>query len=130
MAAYFREFVAGKIDIPRCEMLNPQVIVGVDLAVLTYNLLNYVRGAGGAEKAATRWNSTQVYRRVNGISRAASADEPGPQTIWRSHPSPANVLVLGHASQTPTPLWNNRPHAPLLAAFRRVDASAPGGGPL
>jgi ketosteroid isomerase-like protein len=66
VAAYFREFFAGKINIPRCELLNPQVIVSDELAVLTYNLLNYVRGADGAEKAGTRWNSTQVYRRVNG----------------------------------------------------------------
>jgi ketosteroid isomerase-like protein len=65
VAAYFREFFAGKINIPRCELLNPQVIVSDDLAVLTYNLLNYVRGADGAENAGTRWNSTQVYRRIN-----------------------------------------------------------------
>lgn len=69
VAAYFREFFAGKINIPRCEMQNPQVIAGGDLAVLTYNLLNYVRGADGAEKAGTRWNSTQVYRRVDGTWR-------------------------------------------------------------
>jgi uncharacterized protein (TIGR02246 family) len=66
VAAYFREFFAGKINIPRCELLNPQVILSDDLAVLTYNLLNYVRGADGADKAGTRWNSTQVYRRVDG----------------------------------------------------------------
>jgi ketosteroid isomerase-like protein len=65
VAAYFREFFAGKIAIPRCELLNPQLIVNDELAVLTYNLLDYVRGADGTEKGGTRWNSTQVYRRVN-----------------------------------------------------------------
>ncbi len=66
VAAYFHDVFAGKIYIPRYEMSNPQVILSSDLAVLTYNLLNYVRGTDGAEIAGTAWNSTQVYRRMNG----------------------------------------------------------------
>ena len=66
VAAYFHDVFAGRIDIPRYEMLNPQVIVGRDLAVLNYNLVNYVRGKEGAEEAGTPWNSTQVYRRIDG----------------------------------------------------------------
>lgn len=63
VADYFRTFFAGKIDIPRYEILNPQVIADGDLAVLSYNLANYVRAEGGSETAGTSWNSTQVYRR-------------------------------------------------------------------
>jgi uncharacterized protein (TIGR02246 family) len=65
LAEYFRTVWAGKVNIPRYEMLNPQVIAtGTDLAVLTYNLVNYTRNADGSEKPSTRWNSTQVYRRI------------------------------------------------------------------
>jgi uncharacterized protein (TIGR02246 family) len=66
VAEYFRTLWAGKVNIPRYEMLNPQVITtGPDLAVLTYNLVNYgPDDADGSEKPTTRWNSTQVYRRT------------------------------------------------------------------
>ena len=64
VAEYFRTLWAGKVNIPRYEMLNPQVIAGTDLAVLTYNLVNYVHASDGSEKTSTRWNSTQAYRRI------------------------------------------------------------------
>src|SRR5690348_15239365 len=48
MAEYYRPWV-GKIRIPRYEMRNPHGVVGADLAVLTYNLVNYVLDAAGAE---------------------------------------------------------------------------------
>lgn len=63
MADYYRPWI-GKIHVERYEMLNPQVVVGVDLAVLTYNLVNYIKGANGRESVGSRWNSTSVYRRV------------------------------------------------------------------
>jgi uncharacterized protein (TIGR02246 family) len=66
VAQYFRAFFEGKLDIPRYEIPNPQVIVSGDIAVLTYNLANYIRGEDGAEKAGAPWNSTQVYRRIDG----------------------------------------------------------------
>lgn len=66
VAKYFRDFFAGKINIPRYEIPNPQIIVGGDVAVATFNLKNYVRGKDGTEKAGTPWNSTQVYRRSEG----------------------------------------------------------------
>src|SRR5919206_1081226 len=57
VAEYFRRVWAGKVNIPRYEMLNPQVITtGTDLAVLTYNLVNYGPDADGLEKPTTRWN--------------------------------------------------------------------------
>jgi ketosteroid isomerase-like protein len=55
---------------PRYDMLNPTVTVDGNTAVLTYNLVNYGRPTGTTEEAVlARWNSTQVYRRVNGAWR-------------------------------------------------------------
>jgi ketosteroid isomerase-like protein len=71
VAEYFRTFFAGKLDIPRYEILNPQVITDGDLAVLSYNLANYVRAEDGSETAGTPWNSTQVYRRTGDRWRVA-----------------------------------------------------------
>ena len=52
--AYFRQFFDGKLNILRNELPNPQVIVsdGGDLAVLSYNLLNFVGDGRGGEKPA------------------------------------------------------------------------------
>jgi uncharacterized protein (TIGR02246 family) len=65
MASYYQPF-AGKIHIPRYEMLKPQVVVDGDMAVLTYNLVNVARDASGAESVGSAWNSTAVYRRRDG----------------------------------------------------------------
>ena len=54
---------AGKIRIDRYEMLNPQVVVGDDMALLTYNLVNYIRDDKGVESLGACWNSTTVYLR-------------------------------------------------------------------
>jgi hypothetical protein len=40
--------------------LNPQVVVDGDMALLTYNLVNYVMDTSGAESVGSRWNSTTV----------------------------------------------------------------------
>lgn len=66
--AYFRQFFEGKLNILRNEFPNPQVIVsdGGDLAVLHYNLINIVLDGQGGEKQGTLWNSTQVYRLIEG----------------------------------------------------------------
>lgn len=65
---YFRQFFEGKLNILRNEFPNPQVIVSDsgDLAVLNYNLINIVPDGQGGEKRGTPWNSTQVYRLING----------------------------------------------------------------
>lgn len=62
MVNYYRPWI-GKIQIPRYEMLNPQVVVDGNMALLTYNLVNYIRDANGVEAVGTRWNSTTVYQR-------------------------------------------------------------------
>ena len=65
VAEYLRTVWTGKVNIPRYEMMNEQVITtGTDLAVLTYNLVNYGRDTDGSEMPTTRWNATQVYRRI------------------------------------------------------------------
>ena len=71
--AYFREVFEGKLNILRNELPNPQVIVaaGGDMAVATYNLFNMVPDGDGGEKPGMNWNSTQVYRLVDGAWRVA-----------------------------------------------------------
>jgi ketosteroid isomerase-like protein len=54
---------AGKIQIARYEMLDPRVVVDGNMALLTYNLVNYIRDAQGVESVGSRWNSTAVYQR-------------------------------------------------------------------
>lgn len=65
---YFRQFFQGKLNILRNEFPNPQVIVsdGGDMAVVNYNLINIVPDGAGGEKIGTPWNSTQVYRLIDG----------------------------------------------------------------
>ena len=62
MEEYYRPWT-GKIQVDRYEMLNPQVVVRGDMALLTYHLVNYTRDAGGAESIGSRWNSTTVFVR-------------------------------------------------------------------
>jgi len=66
MADYYAPH-AGQIRIPRYEMLHPQVVVDGNLALLTYNLVNYVVDANGVESIGTRWNSTTVFQRQGGV---------------------------------------------------------------
>lgn len=50
---------------PRYEMLNPVVHVGGNVAVLTFNLVNYGKPSGSTEETIlARWNATQVYRQM------------------------------------------------------------------
>jgi ketosteroid isomerase-like protein len=62
MADYYGPFV-GKIRVERYEIVNPQVVVDGNLALLSYNLVNYILDANGSEMIGSRWNSTVVYQR-------------------------------------------------------------------
>ena len=62
MVDYYRPWF-GKIRVNRYELLNPQVVIDGSLALLTYNLVNYVTDPNGVECLGTCWNSTTVYRR-------------------------------------------------------------------
>jgi len=59
----------GKIKIDRYEMVNPRVQHHGDVALLTFNLLNYRKLPDGTEQVALRWNSTETYERVGGSWR-------------------------------------------------------------
>ncbi|HMC53705.1 MAG TPA: cupin domain-containing protein [Gemmatimonadaceae bacterium] len=48
----------------RYEMVNPRVQVSGDVAVLSFNLVDYGKPTGSTqEMTVARWNSTEVYRR-------------------------------------------------------------------
>jgi ketosteroid isomerase-like protein len=57
---------AGKISIERFEMIDPKVQRQGDLAVLTFNLVDYGASLGGSPKTTARWNSTEVFRKIDG----------------------------------------------------------------
>jgi len=48
---------------PRYEMINPKVQRHGDIALLTFNLVNYGT-LNGSERVVARWNSTEVYSRI------------------------------------------------------------------
>ena len=55
---------------PRYEMINPVVHVDGNVAVLTFNLVNYGKPSGSAEETIlARWNATEVYRAIDGAWR-------------------------------------------------------------
>ena len=56
----------GKIKIERVEMIDPKVQQSGDIAVLTFNLNDYGAQLGDGPKTTARWNSTEVYQRING----------------------------------------------------------------
>ena len=64
-----REYMApitGQIHIERYEMINPQVQHYGEVAVLTFNLEDVVKEPGSGVPVTLQWNSTEVYRNVNG----------------------------------------------------------------
>jgi ketosteroid isomerase-like protein len=63
--AYIAPF-AGKIRIENVEMIGPKVQRSGDLAVLTFNLVDYGAQIDGGPKTTARWNSTEVFQRLNG----------------------------------------------------------------
>jgi ketosteroid isomerase-like protein len=51
---------------PHYEMINPKVQLHGDVALLTFNLVNYGKLPDGPERVLSRWNSTEVYSRIGG----------------------------------------------------------------
>jgi len=62
MADYYRPWT-GKIQVAGYELLNPQVVVDGDMALLTCNLVNDVVDGAGVETTGSHWNSTTVLQR-------------------------------------------------------------------
>lgn len=56
----YYEKLRGQVHIDRFEMINPKVVLGPDLAVLSFNFASH----GGND--AFRWNCTEAYREVEG----------------------------------------------------------------
>jgi ketosteroid isomerase-like protein len=55
---------------PRYDMLNPVVHVEANIALLTFNLVNYGKPSGSAEETVlARWNATEVYWQIDGAWR-------------------------------------------------------------
>jgi calcium/calmodulin dependent protein kinase II association protein len=52
--------VAGKIHVPRFEMLNAKLQLYDDIGILTYNVHEYA----SEDSVSARWNATEVYRRI------------------------------------------------------------------
>jgi uncharacterized protein (TIGR02246 family) len=50
----------------RYDMIDPKVQRHGDVALLTFNLVNYGKMQDRPESVLTRWNSTEVYRRIDG----------------------------------------------------------------
>src|SRR5436309_14149229 len=61
MENYYRPWV-GKIQVARYEMINPHVIVDGNMALLTYNLVNYIRDTKGLESVGSRVMETHGRR--------------------------------------------------------------------
>jgi ketosteroid isomerase-like protein len=57
--------IAGKIKIDHYDMLDPKVQRHGDVAILSYNLVNYGK-TNGTDSVLNRWNSTKVYARIEG----------------------------------------------------------------
>jgi uncharacterized protein (TIGR02246 family) len=51
---------------PRYEMIDPRVQRHGDVALLTFNLVNYGKLPDRPESVVARWNATEVYRRLDG----------------------------------------------------------------
>src|SRR5262245_24335924 len=67
--AALKQYIApftGKIKIERMEMIDPKVQRNGDLAVLTFNLNDYGAQMGDGPKTTERWNSTEMYTRIEG----------------------------------------------------------------
>jgi uncharacterized protein (TIGR02246 family) len=58
--------ITGKIKVSRYDMIDPKVQAHGDSALLTFNLVSYVTAPDGQERAIARWNSSELYARVDG----------------------------------------------------------------
>ena len=57
--------LTGKIRVDRYDMLRPVVQHYGDAAILTFNLVSYRKRADGSEHVVARWNSTEMYARLD-----------------------------------------------------------------
>jgi ketosteroid isomerase-like protein len=58
--------ITGKVKVDRFDMIDPKVQRHGNTALLTFNLISYRKGTDGKEVALSRWNSSELYARVDG----------------------------------------------------------------
>lgn len=62
---YIQPFT-GKIKVDRYDMIGPKVQHHGNAAILTFNLVSYLKPAGAPDQPTVQWNATEVYARLNG----------------------------------------------------------------
>ena len=64
---HFEKYYTG-LHVVRADWIEPQVVVNdtKDVAVLTYNLHNFIKGEDGALVSVPQWNCSEVYRLTDG----------------------------------------------------------------
>ncbi|HNQ24871.1 MAG TPA: nuclear transport factor 2 family protein [Phycisphaerae bacterium] len=85
-----RELLApyeGKIKVERYDMINPKVQVHGDVAVLSFNLIDYLRTPEGTITTEA-WNSTEVYARIGGKWRIIHSHWSYPKPPKPATPTP------------------------------------------
>ena len=74
---------------PRYDMIDPVVQVEGNMAVLSFNLVNYGKPTGSDEEnVLARWNATEVYRRMGGAWRLIHTHWSFAQPELAARPSP------------------------------------------
>ena len=58
--------ITGKVKVDRFDMIKPNVQREGNTAILTFNLVSHVTPPGVIPEITARWNSTEVYRRIDG----------------------------------------------------------------
>jgi ketosteroid isomerase-like protein len=68
MIAYVAPMTNMKVPFTdrRYEMIDPKVQFFGDVALLTFNVVNYGKLPDRPESVLSRWNSTEIYHRVDG----------------------------------------------------------------
>jgi len=89
---------------PRYDMIDPKVQRHGDVALLTFNLVNYGKLPDAPERVLARWNSTEVYSRIGGTWKIIHSHwsyiqpelkQPGLNVQLRADPGRASFCPLG-----------------------------------
>jgi ketosteroid isomerase-like protein len=103
---YFAPFT-GKIKIEKAEMIDPKVQRSGDLAVLTFNLVNYGAQMDGGPKTTARWNSTEVFQRLNGSWKIVHSHWSYVKPVLKEGATSQNVRTGRRSAPTTSVLANS-----------------------
>ena len=73
----------GQIKIDRYEMINPNVQIHGNTAVLTFNLIDFAPTTEGTP-TKTQWNSTEVYAKIGGHGKLSIRIGLIQNPIWKN----------------------------------------------